>query len=602
MLDGHTHDMLVSMVAAISIGVLLLVVSRRFNIPGIVLLLFGGFFLGPTCLGIVQPDSLGTGLNVIASLAIGLILFEGGLTLDLDGYRSASDVIKRLLTVGVLITWLTTALAIILIFGVDISTALIAGSLVIVTGPTVIAPLLRRINVTNRIRTILHWEGVLIDPIGVFIAVLCFEWVATLGGTAAVANFALRVAVGFSFGVLGGLGTYYAVKRRYVPEHMINVFAVACAVLVFGVAESILSESGLLAVTIAGFLLGFKKPVRLAQIREFKEQITELLIGTLFILLAARLSPEQFISFGQKGLMIVAVVMFVVRPLNILICSAGLGLAWREKLFLSWVAPRGIVAASMASLFVLSGKLDGSTPDDRFIETFVYSVISATIILQGFTAGWLARLLGLYQPERKGWVIVGAHSMGRAIAKFVTEAVGAQVLIIDSNLTAISQAKEEGFLAIYGDARNPETLDLDEILGVYSVGNLLALTDNEDLNTLVCQRWAEELDKTRLFRWGRISASAKSTTDAGILIWSDLPKPSLLSDALTSSAIRVVEQDGYEEDLADIKTAVAGVVGDRIILEPSSHPDLDLSELGKTLYLEQEIEFSEFEESDSVRT
>ena len=582
--------MLISMVAAISMGVLLLVVSRRFNIPGIVLLLFGGFLLGPTCVGVVQPESLGTGLNVIASLAIGLILFEGGLTLDTEGYLSASDVIKRLLTVGVLITWLVTAAAIIAIFGVSISIALIAGSLVIVTGPTVIAPLLRRINVTNRIRTILHWEGVLIDPIGVFVAVLCFEWVATLGGTAAVTNFALRVAVGFAFGVLGGFGTYYAVKRRLVPEHMINVFALACAVFIFGAAESILSESGLLAVTIAGFLLGLKKPVRLAQIREFKEQITELLIGTLFILLAARLSLDQFLSFGTDGLLIVAVVLFVVRPLNILVCSAGLGLTWREKLFLSWVAPRGIVAGSMASLFVLSGKLSGNTLDERFIETFVYSVITATIILQGFSAGWLARLLGLYQPERKGWVIVGAHSLGRAMAQFITNSLGSQVLLIDSNSTAVTEAKAGGFMAIYGDARNPDTLDLDEILGVYSVGNILALTDNEDLNTLVCQRWGEELDKGRLFRWGRMGASSKSSAESGILIWSDLPKPSLLSDALNSKAIRVVGGEGYEEDVADIKTAIAGVVEDRIVLEPTSHPYLNLTELTHTLYLQQELE------------
>lgn len=598
MLDGPTHDMLITMVTAISVGVLLLVVSRRFNIPGIVLLLLCGFLLGPRVAGVVQPDSLGNGLNVIASLAIGLILFEGGLTLDVDGYRSASDVIKRLLTIGVLITWLVTSLAIIIVLGVSISNALIAGSLVIVTGPTVIAPLLRRINVTDRIRTILHWEGVLIDPIGVFVAVLCFEWVATHGGTTAIANFGLRIALGFSFGILGGLGTYHAVKRRLVPEHMVNVFALACAVLVFGVAESFRSESGLLAVTVAGFVLGVKKPVRLAQIREFKEQVTELLIGTLFILLAARLDPQQFVNFGTDGLIVVAIVMFLVRPLNILVCSAGLGLNWREKFFLSWVAPRGIIAASMASLVALSGKLGGASSDVIFIETFVYSVITATIVLQGFSAGWLARLLGLYQPERKGWVIVGAHSFGRAVARFIANTVDSQVLLIDSNSTAVADAKAEGLLAIYGDARNPDTLDLDEILGVYSVGNLLALTDNEDLNTLVCQRWAEELDKTRLFRWGRISVSAKGAMAAGILIWSDLPKPSLLSDALSSSAIRVVEGEGYVEDLADIKTAIAAVHGERIILEPNSHPDLDLGELGQTLYLQQEMEFSDTKDPD----
>ena len=398
-----SHDMLLTMAAAISAGVILLALAHRLNLPAIVLLVAGGVALGPEGLGLVKPAVLGDGLRVIVALAIGLILFEGGLTLDVRGYRSASSMIQRLLTIGLLTTGLSTAVAIWLIFDFPFAFCLLAASLVVVTGPTVIAPLLKRIKVQAKLHGILHWEGVLIDPIGVFIAILCFEWIVVQDHEQVLWRFLLRFVWGLGLGIVGGVLVYLLIRIRLIVDEMLNVFALAAAVLIFGLAESFLPEAGLLAVTASGFVLGILGPGQLKRIRHFKAEITDLLIGTLFILLVARLDLDQFIAFGSQGALLVAAVVLVARPLNILNSSWGLkDFNWREKLFLSWVAPRGIVAASMASLFAINLQEKGIFPQAPFLETFTYSIIISTVVLQGFSAGLLAWALGLKRPPPQG--------------------------------------------------------------------------------------------------------------------------------------------------------------------------------------------------------
>ncbi|MCB0360438.1 MAG: cation:proton antiporter, partial [Bdellovibrionales bacterium] len=440
MYPDNVQAMMSTIVAAVSLGVMLIVFAQRFHIPAIVLLLAGGVAFGPLGVGIVQPDTLGDGLRVIVLLGIGLILFEGGLTLDVEGYRSASTIIKRLLSIGVLVTWLVSALAVYLIIGADPSISLLAASLIIVTGPTVIAPLIKRIKLIPRLHHILHWEGVLIDPIGVFVALLCFEWIAdTQHQAAAITNFGVRFLVGLVFGGVGGWTIFQGVKREFVPENLINIFALAGAILIFGVSELVISEAGLLSVAVAGLVFGFLEPGQLREIRQFKAEIIDLLLGTLFILLSARLSFDQFEEFGLNGALVVAVVMFVVRPISIALCSWGLDFEWRERAFLSWIAPRGIVAASMASIFALLLEQNGQIENPRFVETFTYSIIVSTIILQGFTAGGLARILGLRLARPRGWLIVGAHPFGRELARFIRGQAHVPVLLVDTNIRAVRQ-------------------------------------------------------------------------------------------------------------------------------------------------------------------
>ncbi|MDP4880224.1 MAG: cation:proton antiporter, partial [Opitutales bacterium] len=278
-----TQNALWALCLAVGAGCILTVLSRRLHLPTIVLLLIGGFALGAEGTGWLQPDALGDLLPMIVSLAVGLILFEGGLTLDIKEFKKTSTVIKRLLTIGVLITWLGAGLTAYVIFDISPSFALLMGSLIIVTGPTVIVPLLRRIRVQQKLGSILHWEGVLIDSIGVFTAILCFEWVVEGGGAVALPNFLIRIVSGAGIGLLGGYLIYWVMKKNWVPDNIVNAFALASAMLIFGATELIKPEAGLLSVTIAGLIVGIKKPRQLREIKAFKAEIVDLLIGMLFL-------------------------------------------------------------------------------------------------------------------------------------------------------------------------------------------------------------------------------------------------------------------------------------------------------------------------------
>jgi NhaP-type Na+/H+ or K+/H+ antiporter/mannitol/fructose-specific phosphotransferase system IIA component (Ntr-type) len=584
----HSHEMLTTVVTAIAGGIFLIALSHRWKVPAIVPLLLGGIVLGPEVLGIVQPASLGEILPVFVSLAVGIILFEGGLTLDLEGYRSASKVIRRLLTVGVLTTWLVTAAAVTLVFGTSLPFGLLAASFVIVTGPTVIAPLLKRIKVTVKLHSILHWEGVLIDAIGVFIAILCFEYLLDKSIGNALSMFALRIAVGGGLGVAGGLGAYHLIRRRIIPGDLLNDFALAAAVFVFGVSELVVSESGLLAVTVAGLVLGAHKPADLKQLRQFKAEITDLLIGMLFILLAARLRFEQFADYGLRGLLMVLIVLFVVRPLNIAVSTFGLGLELRERLFLSWVAPRGIVAASMASLFTLHLQERG-VPDAALVETFTYSIIIATVLLQGFTAGPLARRLGLSRPEPTGWLIVGAHRFGQQLAHFLSASAALPVVLVDSNPRAVAEARRNGLQAILADARD---LELDERDEIQQVGNLLALTDNEELNVLLCHRWSSELGRGHVFRWGPAGGGMLDHHDVpGRQVWSRLPKPSLISAELERGEASLIEAGPGIGAPPPLATPVLAVQGGRVLLGHADLAAVDARPPALQLLLRREAEY-----------
>jgi NhaP-type Na+/H+ or K+/H+ antiporter/mannitol/fructose-specific phosphotransferase system IIA component (Ntr-type) len=561
-----THQMLLTMAASIAAGVLLIAASHRLHVSAISLLLVGGIALGPEGIGFVQPESLGPALRVVVSLAVGLILFEGGLSLDVRGFRSASGTIRRMLTLGVLTTWLVTAAAVYVLFDVvldqprGLAFALLCGSLVIVTGPTVIAPLLKRIRVQPRVHGILHWEGVLIDPIGVFVAVLCFEWITLDDRGMAVLNFVTRLGAGGVIGLAGGFSLSALFRTRLIPDDMSNVVAIAAAMVVFGLSEAILPETGLLSVTIAGFVLGTRGRERLRGLREFKAEITELMIGLLFILLSARLELAQFAEFGASGALLVAIVVFVVRPMAVWASSAGQGLFLQEKVFLSLVAPRGIVAASMGSLVALTLARHGDAEAGKFAETFVYSVIATTVLLQGGTAGAVARALGLRRPQPQGWLIIGAHALGRRVARFVQSRGGVQALLIDSNARSIALARDRGVEAIYADALDVEELEeRDEILGI---GNVLALTDNEDLNEIICQRWADVVGPDHVHRWAsraRIATTGERT--AGRVLWPDLPKPSMLSTELERGDARTFTESSISSGEVELVTPLLTLDG-----------------------------------------
>ncbi len=537
-----------SLCLAVGVGCLLTVLSRRLHLPTIVLLLLGGFALGPEGLNWLQPDALGDYLPMIVSLAVGLILFEGGLTLDLKQFSQTSQVIRRLLSVGVVITWLGAALSAYLVFNTSPAFALLMGSCVIVTGPTVIVPLLHRVRVQQKLSSILHWEGVLIDSIGVFIAILCFEWVVEGGGAVALPNFLIRIVSGMGIGAVGGYLIYLFMRRGWVPDNIVNAFALASAMLIFGATEMVKPEAGLLSVTIAGLIVGIKKPRQLREVKAFKAEIVDLLIGMLFLLLVARLEFQQFLDFfAVGGGWILFAVILVIRPISVAASSWGTPLNLREKALLSWIAPRGVVAASMASLFALTlQNQENPAGDGALLESFVYSVICATVLIQGLSSGQVAKLLGLQRPAPNDWVIIGAHTFGRELAKHLVREEVQEVTLLDTNARNVALAEHDGLKAVHGDAMEAEKL-YEEDQRLYSAGYILALTDNIELNQILMQRWAEQLDSESVFGWVPNDSPTSEDQLTGQSVFGDLSRPAQIGTELLqgeSSFETVVWKEG----------------------------------------------------------
>jgi len=520
----HSQEILLQTITiAVFAAILLQIIAARLRAPAIALLLIGGIVLGPQVFNLVQPDSLSSGLRVVIALAIAIILFEGGLTLTFSGLRQAPSVIRRMLTVGVAVTWFGSAAAIALLLKVNLGLALLVASLIIVTGPTVIGPILRRTRVTDRLHSILHWEGVIIDPIGVFVALACFEALTHDSWSALpLLQFVLRLGFGAGLGFAAGFALAEVLKREWISEEYDQLFVLTSALFVFGIADQVLHESGIMAVTIAGLVLGQREVKSLKRIKRFKLEITELSIGILFILLAARLDVTRFADLGVAGWMAVGAVLLVVRPLNVMASTAGSDLPWRERVFLFWLAPRGIVAASMASLFSL---ILADHPDYGaqawILETFTYAVIGSTVMLQGFTAGPWASLLGVKKPPRGTWLIMGAHQLGQTIGLMLKRG-GARVMLVDTNPDNVRQAEKRGLEVWQRNVLDPELQGDPAFL---DVGSLLCTTGNAALDELACSKWGGLIGKHMTFHLAQGVGIAPEITAAegtkyGVPIWS----------------------------------------------------------------------------------
>jgi len=520
-LAAASHEVLQTIGIAVFLGVGLMILADRIQVSSIVLLLFGGIIAGPEVLGLVNPESLGSGLHTIVAFSVGIILFEGGLSLNIQGYKETAREIWGVLTLGVAVTWIGSALLLWAIFDFDLLFCFLSASLIIVTGPTVIAPLLQRIRVKKNLHHILHWEGVLIDPIGVFIALFCYKLytASQLGvgeGTGSIwLDLGVRFLAGGAIGVAFGYVLGWILRKDWIPHHHVNIFMLATAMLIFFLADTVRSETGLLSVTVAGLVIGTMRPPQLRAIVEYKEEFKDLLIGLLFILLAANLELAKFAAYGFGLIGVVAAVMFIIRPLNIFLSMGRTNITLNDKLFLSWIAPRGIVAASMASIFAYGLKEEGIA-HAGFLETFAYSVIVGTVVIQGFTGGLVAKWLGVLEPKSAGWIIIGAHRMGRSIARFL-KANGVDSVLLDANAREVLVARKEGLTAISEDAR---TIEPENMPIFYGSGNLLAITPNQDLNQLLCRQWSTKVKGLNVFRWQRqLDAQDEHDSHSGQPVW-----------------------------------------------------------------------------------
>ena len=473
-------------------------VAWRLRFPSILLLLLSGFLLGPV-LGVVNPDELlGESLFPIVSMSVGLILFEGGLTLKLKELPVSGHVIFRLVSIGALITWIVATLGARLLLGLSWALAVLLGAILIVTGPTVVGPLLRQIRPKGRTGAILKWEGILIDPVGAVLAVLVFQ-VIILGGVRSVPGFILigvlrSLVVGVVFGLLGA-GILVALLRRYlIPDFLHNGVTLMLVVSFFAIAGRLAPEGGLLTVTVMGVALANQPWVRIQHILEFKENLQVLIVGVLFILLAGRVSVGNLIQVGWVVVIYIVILIVVARPLCVLVSSWGSTLRRTERLFLAWVAPRGIVAASVASVFGFELSAHGIEGAD-LLAPIVFVVIVGTVIFYGLTAGPVARKLGLAEKDPQGALIIGAHPFARSLAAQIQK-LGFHTILIDSNYRHVTESNFEGLEAIYGNALSEEIIE-DVDLG--GVGRVMAMTSNDEVNTLLALRFPELFGRSEVY-------------------------------------------------------------------------------------------------------
>jgi len=470
----------------------------RVRLPAILFLLLTGIVLGPVT-GLFDPDAaFGEVLFPLVSLGVAVILFEGSLGLRWAEIRGVAPVVINLVSIGALVSLIVLGAAAHYLVGLNWELALLFGALTCVTGPTVVAPMLRAVRPNAKIANVLRWEGIVIDPIGALFAVLVFNWILlgvardTFGG--ALAEFAITTGVGAGFGVAGAIGLGFLLRRHWVPEYLQNYATLAAVLSVFWLSNSVATESGLLAVTIMGMWLGNDPELHMDDILAFKEHLSTLLISLLFIVLAARLAwPSPQLALGGVGILAAAVL--VARPLSVLVSSIGSNLSWNERALIAWIAPRGIVAAAVSALFALKLEKEGVAGAEQLVP-LTFLLIIGTVVLQSATSRQLARRLGVSEPDRRGVLIVGANRVARDLA-LALQQQKISVLLADDDWMAIRAARMAGLRTFFG---NPASEHADVHLDLTGLGTLLALSTRREMNTLSCVRFAPEFGRGRIYR------------------------------------------------------------------------------------------------------
>lgn len=502
------------MVFTVLAGITAQVLAAFLKLPSIVFLLVLGLALGRDGLGWIRPNLLGSGLDVMVALSVALILFEGGLSLQLRELGKVSLSLRNLVTLGVVITLGGGAIAAYGLSEFPWPLAFLYAAIVVVTGPTVVGPLLRQVQADRTVSTLLESEGVLIDPIGAILAVVVLDLIVNPSPNLlpAVAGLVVRLGLGALIGWAGAWGLGFFLKRAtFLSEDLQNLVVLAGVWGLFGLAQSIRSESGLMAVVMAGLVLRALALPGERLLLRFKGQLTTLAISVLFILLAADLSIASVVALGWGGVLTVLVLMLVVRPFSVWLCTLQSDLDWRQKLFLSWIAPRGIVSASVASLFAILLTERGINGGDA-IKALVFLTILMTVMAQGLSAGAIANLLGITSKQARGAVIVGSNSLSRLIGKFLQDQ-GEPVVLLDTDEAACQLAEKEGLRVIVSSAFEESAL---EEAGIGQTGTFVTMTSNGEVNQALAQRVFEEFKPPRILAVSPSGSGAAARGNAKI--------------------------------------------------------------------------------------
>lgn len=525
------------------------------RLPAILPLLLTGLLLGPA-LGLLDPDEfLGDLLFPMVSLGVAIILFEGSLTLRFSDVRSVARVIRNLTSIGVAVTWGVMAVAAHFIVGLEWQLSLLFGALVTVTGPTVVMPMLRSIRPTERIANILRWEGILVDPIGAVLAVLIFEMLLTGQQSESWMEFVKVIVLGSVWGLAGGVVLGQVLKRHVIPDYLENYAGLAFVLLVFTASNALGRESGLIAVTVMGLVMANMKGLDVERLLSFKEHLTVVLISMLFILLAARVDLEQVASIGVASLLVLAVALFVARPLAVALSSLGSSLSWREGVLLSWVAPRGIVAAAISALFAL--RLEGQVEGAALLVPLTFVIIIGTVVVQSLTAGALASRLGLSSRGEQGVLITASNQVALLLGEALL-ANDIKVLVADTRRDRLREARMKGLSAFYG---NPLSEHADRHMDLTGYNWLWALSLNAEANAMVCDRLRPEFGPKRVFsvqlagpdesdrREGLATGLRTNTLFGSGVTWPKLA--SLAGKGAVTRSTPLTEEYGFEALCAD---------------------------------------------------
>ncbi|MBN1219785.1 MAG: sodium:proton antiporter [Anaerolineae bacterium] len=472
----------------------------RFRFPSVLLLLLFGFVVGPVT-GFLNPDELlGDLLFPAVSVSVAIILFEGGLGLKIEELREVGRAVRNLITVGVLITWLLSAAAAYLILGMDLALALLFGGILVVTGPTVIIPLLRYIRPTGRVGQITKWEGIVNDPIGAVLAVLVFQAILAgsvqEGASQAVGGLVKTILIGGLIGIPLALLMALLLRRHWVPGFLQNGTLLTTVVAAFVVSNFLQPESGLLTVTVMGIILANQKGVTIRHIVEFKENLRVLLISGLFIILTARLQLAQLAHLNWRSVAFLIILIVLIRPATVLVSTIKSRLNWSEKLFLAWMAPRGIVAAAVTSIFALELAEKAGYAQAEYMVPEMFLIIAGTVTIYSLTAARVGCWLGVAQPNPQGALIVGAHPWARAIARALYQE-GIRVLLVDTNRANIRAARLDGLPTSYASILSEY---MENEIDIGGLGRLLALTPNDEVNSLAAIHFIDTFDRTEVYQ------------------------------------------------------------------------------------------------------
>ena len=505
---------MVELAGIIVLGIIAQWVAWRLKLPAILPLILIGLLVGPIAtlysedgLKLIEPiwngeKGLfpGEGLYYFVSLAISIILFEGGLTLKLSEIKNVGPVITKLITVGSLVTFFGAAIAAYYIFGLNWQISFLFSALIIVTGPTVITPILRNIPLKKDVSTVLKWEGILIDPIGALAAVLVFEFISVGEGQGytqtALLEFGKIVLFGTTIGFTFAHALAISIKKNFIPHYLLNVVSLSAVLLVFVMSDIFAHESGLLAVVVMGMVLGNINLPNLKELLYFKESLSVLLISILFILLAANINLSDLaLIYNWNTVALFAVIVFLIRPIGVFLSTRKSTLKFNERVFISWVGPRGIVAAGIASLFG-SKLLAKGEPGAEYITPLVFMIVLGTVILNATTARLFAKLIGVFLNKSDGILIVGASKFSRIIGSYLQKN-NRHVVLIDNNQNNVDKAKNLGLEAI---AANIYSDTLSDNIELNDVGYLMALTGNSEINKFAIHKFAKLFGENGAFR------------------------------------------------------------------------------------------------------